>query len=78
MSSSEMLGKFINRFLLLIRLRSVLLNAKFAIKRESCHHIESSQLICRASQLIGFYMMATLAFNELIHGIKVIQLLTRT
>ena len=32
----------------------------------SCHHIETSQLICRANQLTGFYMMATLAFNELI------------
>ena len=27
---------------------------------------ETSQLICRANQLTGFYMMATLAFNELI------------
>ena len=29
----------------------------------SCHHIETSQLICPANQLAGFYMMATLAFN---------------
>ena len=29
------------------------------IKRQSCHHIE-------ANQLTRFYMMATLAFNELI------------
>ena len=34
-------------------------------KRQSCHHIESSQLICRANRLTGFYMMGTLAFNEL-------------
>ena len=27
---------------------------------------QSSQLICRANQLAGFYMMATLAFNQLI------------
>ena len=27
--------------------------------------MENSQLICRANQLTGFYMMATLAFNEL-------------
>ena len=27
--------------------------------------METSQLICRANQLPGFYMMATLAFNEL-------------
>ena len=36
-----------------------------AIKRQSCHHIETSQLICSANQLTGFYMMATLALNEL-------------
>ena len=35
------------------------------IKRQSCHHIETSQLICRANQLTGFYMVATLALNEL-------------
>ena len=35
------------------------------IKRQSCHHIETSQLSCKANQLTGFYMMATLAFNEL-------------
>ena len=28
--------------------------------------IETIQLICRANQLVGFYTMATLAFNELI------------
>ena len=37
------------------------------IKRQSCHHIETSQLICRASQLTGFYVMATLALNDLKH-----------
>ena len=35
------------------------------IKRQSCHHIEISQLIGRANQLTGLYMIATLAFNEL-------------
>ena len=35
------------------------------IKRQSFHHTETSQLICRANQLTGFYMMATLSFNEL-------------
>ena len=30
------------------------------------HHIETGQLICRANQLTGFYMVATLASNELI------------
>ena len=33
------------------------------IKRQSCHHVGTSQLICRANQLTGFYMIATLAFN---------------
>ena len=28
-------------------------------------HIETNQLIWRADQLTGFYMLATLAFNEL-------------
>ena len=32
---------------------------------QSWHHIETSQLICRANQLTGFHIMATLAFNEL-------------
>ena len=38
------------------------------IKRKSYHHTETSQLICRANQLTGFYMMATLEFNELRHS----------
>ena len=37
----------------------------YLIKRQSCHHVETSQLISRANQLAGFYMMVTLAFNEL-------------
>ena len=28
---------------------------------QSCYHIETSQLICPANQLTGYYMMATLA-----------------
>ena len=35
------------------------------MKRQSCHHIEASQLISRANQLTRFYTMATLAFNDL-------------
>ena len=35
------------------------------MKRQSCHLIETSQLICSANQLTGFYMIATLVFNEL-------------
>ena len=29
------------------------------------HHIETSQLICRASQLFGFYMVGTLVVERL-------------
>ena len=36
------------------------------IKGQSCHHIETNQLICCANQLTGVYMMATLVFNGLI------------
>ena len=32
---------------------------------QSCRHIETSHLICKANQLTGFCMMATLAFNKL-------------
>ena len=39
-------------------------------KCQSCHHIETSQLIYSANQLTGFYMMATLAFNELIDCLR--------
>ena len=35
------------------------------IKCQCCSHIETSQLICTTNQLTGFYMRATLAFNEL-------------
>ena len=41
------------------------------IKRRS-YHRETSQLICSANPLTGFYMMATLASNELMfYGILV-------
>ena len=43
---------------------SIYLAGNLLIKRQSCHHIETSRLICRAYQLNRFYMMATLAFNE--------------
>ena len=42
---------------------------KFLLKlthsAKCCPHIETSQLICCANQLTGFYMRATLAFNGL-------------
>ena len=40
------------------------------IKRQSFHHIETSKLTCSANQLTGFYMMTTLAFNELIKSVS--------
>ena len=36
-----------------------------SIKHQSCHYIETSQLICRANQLTRFYVMGTSAFNGL-------------
>ena len=42
------------------------------MKRQSGHHTETSQLICRANQLTSFYMMATLAFNELIFLMQIL------
>ena len=33
------------------------------IKRQSCHHVETSQLICTANLLTGFCMMTILAFK---------------
>ena len=35
------------------------------MKHQNCHHVETSQFICRANQLSGFYMMAILLFNNL-------------
>ena len=35
------------------------------IKCQCCPHVETSQLICKANQLTGFYIRATLAFNRL-------------
>ena len=35
-------------------------------KRQSCHNIETRQLICSTNQSAGFYMIANLAFSELI------------
>ena len=49
----------------------------FQQKRQSCHHIETSQLICRANQLKCFYMMTTLEFNELKTRLKEKKLLDK-
>ena len=34
------------------------------IKRQSCHHIETSLLICRANQLTGFYILLEAKFGN--------------
>ena len=39
-----------------------------SFKRQSCRPIETSQLICRANQMTGFYMIVILAFNKLKGG----------
>ena len=43
----------------------VLMNRDYPIKCQCCPHVETSQLICKANQLTGFYMRATLALNGL-------------
>ena len=35
------------------------------MKDQGCDHVETSQLICGANQLNGFYLMTALAFNKL-------------
>ena len=35
------------------------------MKRQSCHNIETSQLICKANQLPGFYMIMASVMKEL-------------
>ena len=41
-------------------------NISFTRKYQCCPHIKTSQLICCANQLTGFYIRATLALNGLI------------
>ena len=43
-----------------------LCNLSQSIKCQCCPHIETSQLICKASQLTSFYMRAIQPFNGLI------------
>ena len=40
---------------------------------QNYHHIETSQLIYFGNQLTGFYMMETLAFNELTENYVIVQ-----
>ena len=46
--------------------KCILYKSSEPIKFQCWPHIETSRLICRANQLTGFYMRATLAFNGLI------------
>ena len=57
-----------------LELKAILLALKSFVKTShkyvnplnaKCHHVETSQLICAANQLAGFYMMTILAFNGL-------------
>ena len=41
-------------------------NIFYPLNDQCSHHIETSQLICRANQLTGFYIMGTLV----VKGIK--------
>ena len=41
-----------------------------AFNDQYSHHIETSQLICKANQLTGFYMMGTLVVKGLINNRK--------
>ena len=55
----NILGKFFRRFL------KHKLGEDYLIKRQSCHHIETSQLIYSANHLTGFYMRGTLVVKGL-------------
>ena len=47
------------------------LEVRAAFSNQCFYHIETRQLICRANQLPGFYMMGTLAANGLkLYSIK--------
>ena len=45
-------------FFLMLRMK--VLNLSFSLTINVRHHIETSQLICRANQLTGFYMMGNI------------------
>ena len=55
---------YLGEMFMMYYLQEIHFNGDQLIKRQSCYHIENSQLICRANQLTGFYMMTILAFNE--------------
>ena len=51
--------------LLVIKIQILSLDRLNSLNVSHCPHIETSQLICSANQLTGFYMRETLTFNEL-------------
>ena len=50
---------------LVIKIQILSLDRLNSLNASHCPHIETSQLICSANQLTGFYMRETLTFNEL-------------
>ena len=48
-----------------VNVRGALWEGRHVYYVVSSYHIETSQLISCVNQLTGFYMMKTLAFNEL-------------
>ena len=50
---------------LVIKIQILSLDRLNSLNVSHCPHIETSQLICSANQLTGFYMRETLTFNEL-------------
>ena len=47
--------------------KSQIVPQRLLFQKQSCHHIETSRFIFSANQLTAFYMIATLAFNELMN-----------
>ena len=50
---------------LVIKIQILSLDRLNSLSASHCPHIETSQMICSANQLTGFYMRETLKFNEL-------------
>ena len=45
-------------------------NFHYSFNNQCSHHIETSQLICRANQQTGFYMIGTLVIKGLTLNLK--------
>ena len=66
--SPNYLAVFLNKFIL--NFCNFFVKIVYLIKRQSCRHIKTSNLISSANQLTGFYIKATVVFNELNHFFK--------